>query len=130
MEQQKTRLTELKETKVEETMKTISMIVEDTYAKVVARSNHKKNETAKPKKEKSHHHNIEKSSRIQVIPEDVEKLRGENLKNQRCSQDYWRQPQIMETKRPGKYSKQRAKPRTILVTISREHEARMDLANL
>ena len=60
-------------------MKTISVNLEDTYAKVVAQSNHKKNETNKSKKDKSHHHNIKKSSRIQGIPEDVEKSRGENL---------------------------------------------------
>ena len=38
------------------------------------------------------------------------------------------QPQIMKMKVPGKNSKQRAKLRTILDTLSTEHEARMDLA--
>ena len=38
------------------------------------------------------------------------------------------QPQIVGMKRLGKFCKERAKPRTLLVTVSTEHEARMILA--
>ena len=73
MEQLKTSLTELIETKVEEAMKTTSANVEDTYAKVVARSIPKKNETSNSKNDdKYDDHNIKKSFRIHGIPEDVE----------------------------------------------------------
>ena len=50
MEQLKTSLTKLIETKVEEAMKTNSANVEDNYAKVLARSIPKTNETSNSKK--------------------------------------------------------------------------------
>ena len=80
MEQLKTSLTELIETKVEKAMKTTSTNVEHTYAKLVARSISKKNKTGHSKKDdKYDNHNIKKGFRLQSILEDVEKSRGENL---------------------------------------------------
>ena len=134
MEQLKTSLTELIETKVEEAMKTTSANVEDTYAKVVARSITKKNEKSNSKNDdKYDDHNIKKSFRLQGIPEDVEKSRGENLvpttkKVNNVLKTIGVQPQIVGMKRLGKFSKKRAKPRTLLVTVSTEQEARMILA--
>ena len=83
MEQLKTSLTELIETKVEEAMKTTSANVEDAYAKVVARSIPKKNETSNSKKDNKNDdqacQGIPEDVQIQCIPEDVEKSHGENL---------------------------------------------------
>ena len=65
MEQLKTSLTEIIETKVEEAMKTTSANVEDTYAKVVAQSIPKQNETSNSKNDdKYDDHNIKKPRRV------------------------------------------------------------------
>ena len=115
-------------------MKTTSANVEDTYANIVARSIPIKNERSNSKNEdKYDDHNIKKKFRIQGVPEDVEKSRGENLvptteKIDDVLKTIGVQPQIVGMKRLGKFSKERAKPRTLLVTVSTEHEARMILA--
>ena len=115
-------------------MKTTSANVEDNYAKAVARSIPKKNETSNSKNDhKFHNHNIRKSFRIQGIPEDFEKLRGENLvptteKVKNVPKTIGVQPQIVGMRRLGKFSKEREKPRTLLVTVSTEHKTRMILA--
>ena len=81
MEQLKTSLTKLFETKVEEAMKTTSANVEDTYAKVIGRSIPKKNQTSNSKKDdKYNDHNIKKGFRLPGIPKVVGKSRGENLR--------------------------------------------------
>ena len=134
MEPLKTNLTKLIETRVDEAMNTTSANVEDTYAKVVARSIPKKNETSYSKKDKKYDNdNIKDSFRIQDIPEDVEKSCGENLvppteKFNDVLMTIGVQPQIKEMKRLGKFSKEQAKPRTLLVTVSIEHKTSMALA--
>ena len=115
-------------------MKTTSANFEDTYAKVFARSTPKKKQTSNSKKgDKYDDHNIKKSFRIQGITEDVEKSRGENLvptteKVNDVLKTIGVQPQIVEMKRLGKFSKEGDKPRTPLDTVSTEHEARMVMA--
>ena len=110
MEQLRTSLTKLIETKVAEAMKTTSANVEDTYAKVVARSIPKKNETSNSENDNKYdNHNIKKSFRIQGTLEDVEKSHGENLvptteKVNDVLKTICVQPQIVGMKRLGKFS--------------------------
>ena len=79
------------------------------------------------------HHNINKSFRIQGIREDPEKSKGENFvptteKVYEVLKKLGVKPQIEEIKRLGKISKERIKSRTLLITLSTEHEARLVLA--
>ena len=135
-EQLKTSLTKLIETNVEEATKTTSANVEHTYAKVVAGSIPKKNETSNSEKDKKYDdHNIKKIFRTQGIPEDFEKSRGENLvplneKVKYVLKIMGVQPQIVETKRLGKFSKGSVTPKTLLVTVLTEHETGMVLAKM
>ena len=134
MEQLKTSYTELIASKVEEAMKTTSVNVEDTYAKVVARSTPKRNATSNSKKDdESDNHNIKKCFRIQANTEDVEISRGQKpIPTTETVDDVLKtigvQPQIVKKKRLETPIKERAKPRTILVTVSAEHEAGKVLA--
>ena len=79
------------------------------------------------------HHNINKNFRIQGIGEDPEKSKGENFvptteKVHEVLNKLGVKPQIEEIKRLGKFSKEPFKSRTLLITLSTEHEARLVLA--
>ena len=79
------------------------------------------------------HHNINKSFRIQGIRKDPEKSKGKNFvpiteKVHEVLNKLGVKPQIEETKRLGKFNKERIKSRTSLITLSTEHEARLVLA--
>ena len=74
------------------------------------------------------HHNINKSFRIQGIREDPERSKGEKFvptteKVHEVLNKLGVKPQIEEIKRLGKFSKERIKSRTLLITLSTEHEA-------
>lgn len=78
-------------------------------------------------------HNISQSVRIQGIPEDPSKSKAENLvPTNEAVLDIMRKlnldTRVMEMKRLGKFDENRIKPRTLLVTLSSEHEVRLVLA--
>ena len=79
------------------------------------------------------HHNINKSFRIQGIREDPEKPKCKNFvptteKVHEVLNKLGVRPQIEKIKRLGKFSKERIKSRTFVITLSKEHEARLVLA--
>ena len=88
---------------------------------------------AEHKTEYRTNHNISQSFRKQGIPEDPTKTKGENLvptKDQvteKLSQTGVT-PKALELKRLGKLNAEQKKPRTLLVTVSSELEARLTLA--
>ena len=73
-----------------------------------------------------------KSFRIQGIREDPEKSKGENFvhtaeKLHEVLNKLGVKPQIEKIKRLRKFSKERIKSRTLIITLSTEHEARLVL---
>ena len=78
-------------------------------------------------------HNIKKSIRIQGISEDADKSKAENCGSfMNKVKDVLHQigvtTQITELKRLGKFSNTGKKPRTLLLTLPTEHDARLILA--
>ena len=103
------------------------------YAAVVA----VETTTGKPKgvknDENSKNHIIDKCIRIQGIPEDPNKTKGENLfptndevNDLLCS--IGANAHVKEIQRLGKFRNDREKPRSVLVTLANEHETRITLA--
>ena len=79
------------------------------------------------------HHNISQNLRIQGVPDDPSKSKGENhvptdadvngiLDTMRVKTS------IVELRRLGKFDAERKKPRALLVTLPNEHEARLTFA--
>ena len=130
------RLTDLVDQKVVEAMKTTCEKVEETYAAVVAAE--KSTETSKTNA--SHkvgkgklNHNISQSLRIQGVREDPSKSKGENLVPTNAEVNgildtMGVKTSIVELRRLGMFNAERKKPRTLLVTLPNEHEARLTLA--
>ena len=107
--------------------------VEKTYAAVVA----VETTSGKPKgvktDENSKGHNINKCIRIQGIPEDPNKTKGENLvpTNDEVNDllnSIGANAHVTETQRLGKFRNDRKNPRAVLVTLANEHETRITFA--
>ena len=136
LENMEKRLTALVDEKVENATKTTCEKLEKSYADVLSVKPVKdvKAQPGAGKEVKQEiHHNINKSFRIQGIREDPEKSKGENFvltteKVHEVLKKLGVKPQIEEIKRLGKFSKERIKSRTLLITLSTEHEARLVLA--
>ena len=136
LENMEKRLTALVDKKVENATKTTCEKLEKSFADVLS-VKLVKDMKAQPGagKEVKHevYHNIIKNFRIQGIREDPEKSKGENFvptteKNHKVRNKLGVKPQIEEIKVLGKFSKERIKSRTLLITLSTEHEARLVLA--
>lgn len=127
-----TRLTDLVDQKIGNAMETTCEKVEKTYAAVIAVDKTTEKTVKKDNKEQSNH-SINKCFRIQGVPEDPKKTKGENMvpTNEKVTEILniiGANPKVEEFKRLGKFSTERKKPRTLLVTVSNEHEARLILA--
>ena len=130
------RLTDLVDQKVGEAMKTTCEKVEKTYAAVVAveKSTETGNTNASHKVNKGRtNHNISQSLRIHGVPEDLSKSKGENLvmtnaKLNGILDAMGVKTSIVELRRLREFDAERKKPRTLLVTLPNEHEARLTLA--
>ena len=130
------RLMALVDEKVENAAKTTCEKLEKSYADVLSVKPVKsmKTKTGAGKEVKHEiHHIINKSFRIQGIREDPEKSKGENFvptteKVHEVLNKLGVKPQIEEIKRLGKYSKERIKSKTLIITLSTEHEEGLVLA--
>lgn len=131
------RLTEIVDTKINEALKHTLDKVDKTYSSVLAEnltSVAPKQPQAKVVPEKPGH-NINKSFRVQGIPEDLSKSKSENLvPTSETIEEVLNicgvqpRPVIAEMKRLGKFDEKRNKPRTVMVSLNNEHEVRMILA--
>ena len=129
------RLTELVDKKIETAIKTTCEKVDKTYAAVVSVESTQETDRKLGKliKKEKGVDNIKQSFRIQGIPEDHNKTKAENLVpttdevNEILSEIGVR-PEVKELKRLGEFKRERKKPRTLLVTVANEHEARLALA--
>ena len=127
------RLTDLVDEKIGNATKMTCDKVEKTYAAVVA----VETTSGKPKgvktDENSNSHNINKCIRIQGIPEDPNKTKGEILvpTNDEVNDllnSIGADAHVTEIQRLGKFRSDRKKPRAVLVTLANEHETRITLA--
>lgn len=128
------RLTDLVDVKMGNVMKETCEKVDKTYSAIVKVEKSTPpvvKKTTKPQMT----HDTNKSFRIQGVPEDLEKTVNENLvpTNEAVNEILNMvgvSPNIVEMKRLGKFKTEtpRTKPRTLLVTVSSEHEARLTLA--
>ena len=130
LENMEKRLTTLVVEKVENATKTTCEKLEKSYADVLSV---KAQPGAGKEVKQEIHHNINKRFRIQGIREDPEKSKGENFvstteKVHEVLNKLGVKPQIEEIQRLGKFSKERSKSRTLKITLSTEHEARLVLA--
>ena len=127
------RLTDLVDEKIGNATKMTCNKVEKIYAAVVA----VETTSGKPKgvktDENSKSHNINKCIRIQGIPEDPNKTKGENLvpTNDEVNDllnSIGANAHVTEIQRLGKFQNDRKKPRAVLVTLANEHETGITLA--
>ena len=127
------RLTDLVDEKIGNATKMTCDNVEKTYAAVVA----VETTSGKPKgvktDENSKSHNINKCIRIQGIPEDPNKKKGENLvpTNHEVNDllnSIGANAHVTQIQRLGKFPNDRKKPRAVLVSLANEHETRITLA--
>ena len=127
------RLTDLVDEKIGNVTKMTCDKVEKTYAAVVA----VEATSGKPKGVKtdvnSKSHNINKCIRIQGIPEDPNKTKGENLvpTNNEVNDllnSIGANAHVTKIRRLGKFRIDRKKPRAVLVNLANEHETRITLA--
>ena len=131
------RLTELVDKKIETAIKTNCEKVNKTYAAVVSVESTQETDRKLGKliKKEKGVDNIKQKFRLQGIPEDQNKTKAENLGpttdevNEILSEIGVR-PEVKEVKRLGEFKRERKKPRTLLVTVANEHEARLALAKI
>ena len=124
------RLTDLVDEKIRIATKMTCDEVEKTYTAVVA----VETTSGKPKgvktDENSKSHNINKCIRIQGLPEDPNKSKGDNLvpKNDEVNDllnSIGANAHVTEIQRPGNFRNDRKKSRAVLVTLANEHETRI-----
>ena len=129
------RLTDLGDEKIGNATKMTCDNVEKTYAAVVA----VETTSGRPKGVKtdknSKSHNINKCIRIQGIPEDPNKTKGESLvpTNDEVNDllnSMGSNAHVTEIQRLGKFRNDRKKPRAVLVTLANEHETRITFAKI
>ena len=127
------RLTDLVDEKIGNATKMTCDKVEKTYAAVVAvETTSGKPKGVKPD-ENSKSHNINKCIRIQGIPENPNKTKGENLvpSNDEVNDllnSIGANAHVTEIQRLGNFRNDRINPRAVLVTLANEHATRITLA--
>ena len=127
-------LTDLVEQKIGNATNSTYEKVEQTYAAVVAVEKFTVSMQGKAEYKAEYILNdISQSFRIQGIPEDPTKTKGENLVpiNDEVTEilsQIGATPKVLELKHLAKLSAEWKKPRTLLITVSSEHEARLTLA--
>ncbi len=139
LEEMEKRKTELVDEKIDQALKTTCEKVEKTYCQVATEDSKKEGPQNQPSRiskaaKNTNDLNIQQSFRIQGIPEDPKKSKGENLVPtneavQSILTTLGVKPQVTELKRLGKFDNpNRSKPRTLMVTLANEHEVRLVLA--
>ena len=129
------RITAVVDTRVDNAIKTTCKKLDKSYAEAVAVQLRNIGATSKAhsREPPDLDHNIRKSIRIQGVLEDPDKSKAENfVPTTNEVNDVLKRigvtTQITELKRLGKFSNTRKKPRTLLLTLPTEHDARLVLA--
>lgn len=135
VEELETKLEQIVETKIEDSVTKSCTKIETCYAQVAAKNVPKSsiNPTGAKPAPPGLDHDIARSFRIQGIPEDPTKSRDENfvrLNDEVNStlQSLGMTPGVTSIKRLGKFDKDRTKGRTVMVSVQNPHEVELIIA--